>query len=262
MRLSRAGPPQAGRLSRLRHWLKRVALGLAALAGLVAAAVALAIWWATPSGDDQAHIQGLSGPVKVQLDPDGIPWIKAASDTDAAAALGYMHARDRMFEMELMRRAASGRLSELAGPATLRLDRAMRTLGLRRRAEQQIATLDPAASAMLESYASGVNAFIARQGRFVAPEFILLGRPEPWTPVDSLLWGKTMALYLAGNWRTELNRAELAAKLSPAVQRALWPNWAGTARPDAALAPTRLAKLAPRFPEPFTLPDEASNEWA
>ena len=236
------------------------------MVSLVLFAVALvsgAIWWASPGGDDQVHIPGLAGKVTVQLDPDSIPWIKANSDTDAALAMGYLQARDRMFQMELMRRAASGRLSEMAGSATLRLDRSMRALGLRRRAEAELPALDPATRAMLDAYASGVNAYIAERGRFTAPEFVLLGAPEPWTPVDSLLWGKTMAIYLAGNWRTELTRSTLAPKLSAAVQRALWPNWAGTPQPDAALIThTTLAELVPHFPAPFTLPDVASNEWA
>ncbi len=244
------------------RWTRRTLLGLVGLIGLSAGSVALALWWATPASDDDLRLPGLAGPVTVQLDADGIPWIKATSETDAAEAIGYMHARDRMFQMELMRRAASGRLSELAGAITLRLDRTNRTLGLRRRAEAELAGLDPAARAMLEAYAVGVNAYIAARGRFAAPEFILLGAPEPWTTVDSLLWGKTMAQYLAGNWRTELYRAELAPKLSPAVQRALWPSWPGTASPDAALTTNRLAALVPSFPAPFTLPTEASNEWA
>ena len=244
------------------RWTGRVLLGLVALFGLAVGVVALAIWWSVPLGDDRVRLAGLSGPVTIQLDPDGIPWIKAASDTDAATAIGYMHARDRMFQMDLMRRAASGRLSELAGAATLRLDRTNRTLGLRRRAEAELAGLDPAVRAMLDAYATGVNAFLAERGRFSAPEFILIGAPEPWTPVDSLLWGKTMAQYLAGNWRSELYRAELAPKLPPAVQRALWPSWPGTPRPDAALTSTKLAAHVPDFPAPFTLPNEASNEWA
>ncbi len=122
-----------------------------------------------------------------------------------------MHARDRMFQMELMRRAASGRLSELAGPATLRFDRFNRILGLRRRAEAELPRWTPATRAMLDAYAAGVNAWIAARGRFAAPEFMPLGPPEPWTPVDSLLWGKTMALYLSGNWRAEMARAALRA---------------------------------------------------
>ena len=243
------------------QWGRRVILGLLTLVLLASCAVAAAVWWSLPSRDLQARLPGLSAPVAITLDADGIPFIVAKTELDAAAALGFMHARDRMFQMELMRRAASGRLSELVGPATLRLDRTMRTLGLRRRAEAD--SLDPATRSLLDAYARGVNAWIDRRGRFAAPEFIVLGTPEPWTAVDSLLWGKTMALYLAGNWRLELDRASLAPRLSSDLRRALWPDWAGTPRPDAALAgASRLAALIPAFPAPFTLPATASNEWA
>ncbi len=259
--LPTARPPR--RFARLRRWIGRIAGALLALVVLAIGGIALTIWWASPGGDDRVRVPGLTGPVSVQLDEDGIPWIRATTDADAAAAIGYVHARDRMFQMELMRRAASGRLSELAGTATLRLDRTMRALGLRRRAEAELAGLDAPTRAALDAYAAGVNARIGERGRFSAPEFLLLGAPEPWTPVDSLLWGKTMALYLSGNWRTELTRAALSPKLPAAASRALWPNWAGTPRPDAALPPsTALAALVPRFPEPFTLPEVASNEWA
>ncbi|GAC1344225.1 MAG: penicillin acylase family protein [Acetobacteraceae bacterium] len=245
------------------RWLRRALFAVVSLLAAAAAAVAGALWWTLPPQTLRAHIPGLAAPVHITLDADGIPRIRAASDTDAAAALGFMHARDRMFEMELMRRAASGRLSELAGPLTLRLDRSNRALGLRARAEADLPGLDPATRALLDAYASGVNAWIARRGRFAAPEFLLLGAPEPWTPVDSLLWGKTMALYLSGNWRAKIAHASLAARLPPDIQRALWPDRADTPRPDAALIPpTRLAHLVPDFPDPFTLPATASNEWA
>ena len=118
-----------------------------------------------------------------------------------------------MFQMELMRRAASGRLSELAGPATLPIDRLMRTLGLRQRAVADLAALPPDTRTMLEAYARGVNAWIALKGRFAAPEFLVLGAPEPWQPADSLLWAKTMGLWLSMNWRQELARQALAGKV-------------------------------------------------
>ena len=251
-----------------RRLLTRLALALGTLLALIVLAIAATLWWSVPSRNAQADIPGLTAPVAISLDAHGIPWIKAASDEDAAAAIGYLHARDRLFEMELMRRTASGRLSEIAGSVTLRTDRALRTLGLRRRAEAELPMLDPATRAMLDGYARGANAWIAERGRFAAPEFLLLGAPEPWTAVDSLLWGKTLALYLAGNWRADLIRASLAAKLSPAVQRTLWPDWTAIPRPDASLdtrrasLDTRFAAAIPKFPEPFTLPDEASNEWA
>ena len=72
---------------------------------------------------------------------------------------------------------------------------------------------------MLEAYARGVNAWIAERGRFSAPEFLFLGTPEPWEPVDSLLWGETMGLWLSLNWRTELSRQSLAGRDAAAEDR-------------------------------------------
>jgi len=242
-----------------------VGSGLVALAGV---GVGVLIWLSLPPVEMRVRVPGLGGPVAISLDADGIPRIIAGSDLDAAAALGFMHARDRMFQMELMRRAASGRLSEIAGAATLRSDRTMRVLGLRMRAVGDLPHLDAETRAMLEAYSSGVNAWIAARGRFAAPEFIPLGAPEPWTAVDSLLWGKIMGLYLSGNWRSELARAALQGHLPTERLQALWPPQDDTPRPDARLLPdlhgleTRLAAAVPDFPEPFTWPNSASNEWA
>jgi len=161
---------------------------------LLAAGTAALLWSTLPSTMQQAHILSLTAPVSIGFDADGVPHIQAASDTDAAAALGFVHARDRMFQMELMRRNSSGRLSEIAGPATLPMDRMMRVLGLRRAAEADLALLPADTRALLDAYARGVNAWTALRGRRAAPEFLLLGAPEPWTPVDSLLWGETMGL--------------------------------------------------------------------
>ncbi|HYZ21398.1 MAG TPA: penicillin acylase family protein, partial [Rhodopila sp.] len=236
------------------------------LAGLAAGAV----WLTLPSRSEAARIADLSGPADITYDPDWVPRIRASTPLDAAAALGFVHARDRMFQMELMRRAASGRLSEIAGPATLGIDRMMRTLGLRQRAVADLATLPDDARALLEAYARGVNAWISLKGRFAAPEFLVLGPPEPWQPTDSLLWAKTMALSLSMNWRQELGRLALAGKASPALLDALWPPREGVPAPDAmATPPTRFADAAfrllqvlPGFPAPFTQPQRASNEWA
>ena len=247
--------------------LRRVRQAVAALWTLLllsVAAVAVALWLSLPPSGGQP-VLGLDKDVAVFLDADGVPRIKAGSERDAAAALGYMHARDRMFQMDLMRRNASGRLSELAGPVTLPQDRLMRTLGLRRRAEADLAGLDADTRGLLDAYASGVNAWIAARGRLAAPEFLLFGPPEPWTPVDSLLWGKTMGLYLSGNWRQEVARAALLQEQPGLRVQDYWPPQGGTPSPEASLATglvTRLGDLAPAFPAPFTLPDHASNEWA
>ncbi len=247
---------------------RRVRIGLGAVAAVLLGlgVVLAALVWSTLPGSDRVRVAGLSAPVSIAFDRDGVPRIVAASELDAAAAIGYAHARDRMFEMELMRRAASGRLSEVVGAATLPLDRQMRTFGLRRRAEADLAALPADVRAVLAAYARGVNARIAERGRFIAPEFLVLGRPERWTPVDSLLWGKTMALWLSGNFRDELSRAGLDTVMAPDRVDALWPPPPPTPAPWATLFPaaearTLLAAL-PRFPDRFTQPAEASDEWA
>ena len=244
--------------------LSRLMLVCGILLLLLVAGTGGALWLTLPADRQTAHIPGLSAPVDIGIDSDGIPRIHAATDLDAAAALGFMHARDRMFQMELMRRAASGRLSEIAGPATLPIDRLMRTLGLRRSAITDLGALPPETLRYMEAYASGVNTWIAEKGRFAGPEFLILGPPEPWLPVDSLLWAKTMGLWLSSNWHTELARLALAGRVPQDLIDQLWPD-AAVPRPDASLPPhVQYAAAAglPTFPDAFTLPGTASNEWA
>ena len=254
-------------------FLRRITRALAAigvLVLLVAALVGGALWLTMPGAQQTVSIPGLSGPVDITYDADWVPRIRAGSEQDAAAALGFLHARDRMFQMELMRRAASGRLSEIAGPATLPIDRMMRTLGLRQHAVADFATLPTDTQAILQAYARGVNAWIDLKGRFAAPEFLVLGAPERWQAQDSLLWAKTMGLWLSMNWRQELARQALAGHVSASVLDQLWPAQPPLPGPDAmnrplrrfAAAAGRLAAELPRFPAPFTLPQSASNEWA
>ena len=213
--------------------MRRALLSLVAVLLLVVAGTVGIIVAALPPTHSALTVAGLTGTTAITYDADGIPHIAAATLTDAAAALGVAHARDRLFQMEMMRRAASGTLSELVGGATLPLDKLTRTLALRRQAEADLPRLPPVTRALLEAYAAGVNAWTSRRGRWASAEFVAIGPPAPWTPVDSLLWGKLMALWLSANWRTEL------------------------ARLDA-----KEARLLPRFPQPFTLPSTASNAWA
>jgi penicillin amidase len=257
----------------LPRWLGRLVIAVIAIAVMAGVGVAGLIWATVPGGNLDAAIPGLSAPVTVTLDQDGVPRIRAGDMLDAAAALGFLHARERLFQMDLMRRATGGTLAAMVGPPAVPNDELMRTLGVRRAAADELAHLPPDTLAMLQAYSRGVNAWIARRGRFAALEYLWFGRPEPWQPIDCLLWGKAMGLYLSGNFRTELARAELAGRLGPAAVEELWPAGGGAGHPEASLLPrlwtaadTRMAALLvprlPRFPDKFTLPEQASNEWA
>jgi penicillin amidase len=148
-------------MRRIFRIVRRLILFLVVVVVVAGAGFGALVWMTLPGGNRVADIPGLSAPVQIDLDPDGIPRIHAQSETDAAAALGFLHARDRMFQMDMMRRAAAGDLSEVVGPQALPLDRMVRTLGVRASAERDLTTLPPATRAVLEAYARGVNAWIA-----------------------------------------------------------------------------------------------------
>src|SRR5439155_24899651 len=121
-----------------------------------------------------------------------VPHIAAESDRDAGFALGFVHAQDRLFQMDMMRRLGAGRLSEVLGEASFGTDRTMRTLGLYRAAESQLDALSPPLREGLDAYAAGVNAFLA-QNTVLPPEYALLrSTPEAWRPADSPVSGKYM----------------------------------------------------------------------
>ena len=237
---------------------------------IIAAGFGMALVYSSlPELRENLAIPGLSAPVTVTLDAQGIPRITAQNERDATIALGYLHARDRMFQMEAMRRGAEGRLAEIAGSSALRLDRFSRTLGLAQSAREDFAALSPEARDLLEAYATGVNALIAGRGRLAAPEFMAIGEPAPWEPHHSLLWAKVMGLWLSGNWRRELEMSRLAATLPPERLRLLWPEDTSPGRPDlraeVSLDAPHLARLLgalPAFGEDAPLPNSASNAWA
>ncbi len=253
---------------RRRHPILRLLQGLGALVVFVLCGAAFACWLTLPPARLTLRIPALSAPVNIAFDSHGIPHIRAANEADAATALGYVHARDRMFEMDLMRRAAAGRIAELAGPAALPIDRLARTLGEMQHAERAYAALPGDARALLVAYAAGVNAWIEQRGRFASPEFLLLGAPEPWHPVESLLWNETVSQWLSDNYRTELARLDLAGKLPADRIFQLWPPQPDAPAPDSSSLTQkqgmldRLLGILPAFPERFTLPNEASNAWA
>jgi len=146
-----------------------------------------------PRIEGEIAVAGLSRPVQILRDAYGIPHIFAESLEDAHFALGYVHAQDRLWQMEMNRRVAAGRLAELLGPAAVDADRFVRTLGIHRVAAANLQHYDADTRKQLDAYAAGVNAFLA--GRPVLPPEFWIARatPEPWTPADSVGWTKMMA---------------------------------------------------------------------
>lgn len=146
-------------------------------------------------------LPGLSAPVRVVWDSNRVPHIFAENDPDVMAVLGYLHARDRFFQMDLLRRQAGGTSAELLGPGALASDIRARTLGLRRAAEASLGVQEPAVHALLESYARGVNAWLRDAGASWPPEYRALeltrASVPQWTPLDSLIVAKALAFQLS-----------------------------------------------------------------
>jgi penicillin amidase len=196
---------------------------------LVVAAVAAggAVWWLAyrplPKLDGTASLPELKQEVHVDRDEWGVPRIRASSLEDLALAQGYVVAQDRLWQMDFLRRAASGEVSEIFGPVTLFLDRENRTLGLRQAAEATVAAMDPQSRALVEAYARGVNRYVEERRGRLPWEFVVLGyEPRPWTPADSMLINCYMYKVLTTTWEWELSRARAAAKVGPERARELY----------------------------------------
>lgn len=248
--------------------LKWMALTLGGvLLGLVLAMAGLGLWLtqSLPRIDGPVQVAGLSAPAEVIRDRNGVAHIRAASEADGYFTLGFVHAQDRLFQMDLYRRIGAGRLAELVGAPALPADRILRTLGIYRLAEKQVAALSPDLRLAVTAYTAGVNAFIAQHRGPWPPEFTLLFyRPEPWTPADSLVLGKLLALMLGGNWTEELRRAALLDRLPPEAVEFFLPT-----APDGPLRLTgqtsgtgEMATALLAAVPAFLHPRRASNAWA
>ncbi|MEY3019886.1 MAG: hypothetical protein RLZZ272_870 [Actinomycetota bacterium] len=204
------------------RWVKRIAVGVAGVlvVALVVGAVGgtIAVRRGQPVTSGELVLPGLSAPVTVERDAEGIPTIIASTTDDLFLAQGYVHAQDRFWEMDLRRHVTAGRLSELFGASQVETDTFIRTLGWRRVAEAELELLEPETERVLAAYAAGVNAWMdGRSGARLSLEHALLPLsgprgyvPEPWEPADSIAWFKAMAWDLRSNLDEELLRARLA----------------------------------------------------
>ncbi len=265
-------------MSQTFRWLLRIFTGLAALGAL---ALILVYYFASRSLPDYSathDVEGVKAPVQIVRDNANVPHIFGESDADVFFALGFAHAQDRLWQMTMLRRTAQGRLSEIFGPRTLRVDELLRRLDLYNLAVRSVEAQDPQATLALEAYADGVNAWLNRineeaMGRGAPELFLFSNEIAPWQPGDSLAIIKLMGLTLSGHIEEEVLRARASLMLSPERLADLLPDTPGAgiaALPEyASLFPglPRYAEAVPRPDHPLTPMKArafagASNAWA
>lgn len=226
--------------------LRVIALGLVLVVVLAAITGGSVLWYVSrslPMTRGNLELPELQAPVKVYRDAWGVPHIYAANEHDLFLAQGFITAQDRLFQMDLTRRLAAGRLSEVLGPEHLDSDRFFRTLGLRRTAEASVPLYTGAARTAAEAYTAGVNAYIdqAKRHGLLPWEFTLLRyKPEPWTLADSISITKYMAYDLSGHWAGQLFRYQLVEKVGQKRALELFPNYPADAATILSPPPSTL----------------------
>lgn len=259
------------------RWFKRLALLLPALIVLMVVVGWMLMRGSLPQLDGELALAGLSAPVQVQRDALGIVTIDAANEADMARALGYVHAQERYFEMDLLRRTAAGELAELFGPAAVDTDRKHRVHRFRARVTQHLDAFAGDRMPLLQAYADGVNAGLEALSVRPWPYLVLRQRPRPWEVADSALVGYAMYFDL----QDSTNSRELALwKMQPVLPPALFElltrdgsSWdaplLGQARGDAVLPDASQLDLralpspdGDAFDAPQDLDTPGSNNWA
>ncbi len=192
---------------------------------------------ALPQLDGHVQMQGISAPVTVTRNAQGVPAIEAANLDDLFFAQGYITAQDRLWQMDVMRRFASGELSEILGEKTLKVDREQRILGLRAAAKKAVGAAAPRDRAFFEDYARGVNAYIASSRDHLPIEFRILGyAPKPWQVEDSIVIANQMVKDLNYHYFYDaLAHEKILAKLGPELTADLYVNRSWHDRPPTVM---------------------------
>ena len=214
-------------MPRLRSRGRLIVWTLLALLALAALLVAVALWEvhrSVPALDGRAQVPGLRAPVTIARDALGTAVVKGADRLDVARGLGFVHAQERFFEMDLARRSAAGELSELFGPMALERDKTRRLHRMRAMLAARYADMDATDHALLQAYADGVNAGLAQLHARPWQYLMLRVEPKPWQPVDSLLVIGEMFWMLQGSSVDDgFERAQWQACVSPELIRWLEP---------------------------------------
>ncbi|MCF7797963.1 MAG: penicillin acylase family protein [Lentisphaeria bacterium] len=178
-----------------------------------------------PDYDGELQLSGLQQPVTVYRDDQAIPHIYAANEVDLYRAVGYTMAQDRLWQMDLIRRATQGRLSEIFGIDMWKTDRLMRSLRISEKSAMVWDSTSTQIKAVTQAFAAGVNAYIESRGKNLPPEFVILGyKPDPWEPQHSFNLIGYMAWDLTMPWSTEIILAKLTEKLGTEMVQELVPN--------------------------------------
>jgi penicillin amidase len=240
-----------------------VLLGVAAVLAVTHLRVRAAASRLPERGSVTEVVAGCPAQVEISIDGRGMPHVYSGSETALWFGNGYLHARERFFQMELARRSGAGRLAEVFGATALESDRKMRTLRLAATARRQSALLSLEEQRVIEAYTAGVNAALERFGRWIAPEIWLLGvDPEPWRVEDTLTIGLLVQLDLSWAMGEELKRAVELARFGRDRATDLW-GWT-PAQARAWIPPGEVVNQPRRDYEPITpaMSGFGSNSWA
>lgn len=250
--------------------MKRTALTLVFVALTLLLAFTLQarqLYRTLPQTDGVIRVAGTQAPIGIMRDEAAVPHIFAANQQDAWFGLGFVHAQDRMWQMDMSRRVVAGRVSELVGKSGLSMDRFVRTAGLYDAAARSLPSLSTETRGLLDAYTAGVNTAITQSRGELSPEFQLFGvEVAPWTPEDSLAVFKMLAVGLSGNMYGELRRLQLMTRLSQEQMNEFSPPYPG----DEPVALPSLEELYEGLVQaedkvtlsvPFEGPVEASNNW-
>lgn len=236
-----SAPTQVLSLSKKRSVAARLLFWIAAV--VLAVCFGVLLWAysiahsALPQLDGRLAVSGLAAPVTVTRDAHGVPTIEAGNVDDLFFAQGYVTAQDRLWQMDMMRRYASGELSEILGQGMLKLDREQRILGLHAAARKSMETATPRDQKFFADYAAGVNAYIASRAGGLPIEFrILRYEPKPWQPEDSIVIANQMVKDLNYHYFYDaLAREKILAKLGPELTADLYINRSWHDRPPTVM---------------------------
>lgn len=214
------------------RWMLRLVIALMVILSVGLGLAYYLVSRSLPDYDASYSVAGVTAPVRIVRDTAGVPHIFGETDADTFFGLGFVHAQDRLWQMTMLRRTAQGRLSELFGTRTLKIDEALRRFDLYRLAARSVDAQDDSTRSALEAYSAGVNAWIATVNENAlgrgAPEFFLFdAQIAPWQPADSIAVIKLMGLQLSSHLDREVKRARAALMLPPERLRDLLPDVPG-----------------------------------